>query len=73
MSMKETDNTNTTKENTTSDSVYTIHLNKYIEYISNKSTTDKYENAHIQAVAIEFSRRRNFYFENVLQTEGVCI
>ena len=35
--------------------------------------TDKYENAYIQAVAIDCEKARTptFYFENVLQTDGV--
>ena len=50
----------------TTSSVNKIHTNKYIEHDLSKPITrsirkkgtDKYENAHIQAVAIEFSRRR---------------
>ena len=61
MSVKETDNQNAIRDN-----AYKIHTNKYIEDDPSKPLTtsmrekgtDKYENAHIQAVAIEFSRRR---------------
>ena len=61
MSIKEIEKANTTKAHATRVSVYTIH--KYIEQLSSKPTTtsimdDKYENAHIQDVAIEFSRKR---------------
>ena len=37
MSMKEIDNTNTTKANATTGSVYTIY--KYIEHLANKPTS----------------------------------
>ena len=33
--------------------------------------TDKYENAHTQAFAIDLSRSRAFYFQNVLKTEDL--
>ena len=46
------DNANTTKANLTRGSVYTIHTNECIEHFPNKK-----ENAHMQAIAIEFSRR----------------
>ena len=57
MSVKEIENASATQ----------IHTNKYIEHVPNKTTitsirekgTDKYKNAHMQAVAIEFSRRRD--------------
>ena len=64
MSVKKIDNVNTTKANATRGSVYTIHTNKYIEHDPSKPITtsirekDKYQNAHIQAVAIDSSRRR---------------
>ena len=49
-----------------------IPTNKCIERLSNKPTTsmketDKYENAHTQAVAIEFSRRR-YHELSILRT-----
>ena len=55
--------------NVSEHTIYTvnkIHTNKYIEHDPNKpiltsmreKRTDKFENAHIQTVAIEFSRRR---------------
>ena len=63
MTIREIDNGNTTKANTTRGSVYTIHTNEYIEYLPNKPTTtsmsdSKYDNTHSQAVAVEFSRSR---------------
>ena len=65
-SVKETDNHNATKANATRDNAYKIHSNKYIKHDPNKlittrkrgKWTDKYKNALIQALAIEFSRRR---------------
>ena len=61
MSVKEIDSQNATRDN-----AYKIHTNKYIEHDSiklittnmRKKGTDKYQNTHTQAVAIEFSRRR---------------
>ena len=66
MSVKAIDNQNATKANATRDNAYIIHTNKYIEQDSSKPITtnirekgtDKCENTLIQAVAIEFSRRR---------------
>ena len=64
MSVKGIENANTTKANVTRGTLYTIQ--KYT--LTNTSNTfqinqqargtDKYENAHLLAVAIEFSRRR---------------
>ena len=63
MSIKEIDNADTTV-NATRDIIYTIH-----KYILTKTSntfqinqqqargTDKYDNAHTQAVALEFSRK----------------
>ena len=61
MSRREIEKANITKANATRDSVYTIH--KYA-LINTSNTfqqqqackTDKYENAHTQAVTIEFWR-----------------
>ena len=61
MSVKETDNQNAIRDN-----AYKIHTSKYIEHDPSKPLitsirekgTDKYENAHIQAVAIKFLRRQ---------------
>ena len=66
MSMKEIDNQNTTKATATRDNEYKIHTNNYIEHDPSKPITismsekgiDKYQNAHIQAAVIEFSRRQ---------------
>ena len=64
MSIREIDNENTTKAYPTKGTQ--THTNKYVEHLSNKPTTsmrekgtDEYENAHIQVVAAEFSRRRD--------------
>ena len=64
--MKGINNQNTTKANGTRDNATKIHTNKYIKHDPSKPIaislrekgTDKYENAHIKAVAIKFSRRR---------------
>ena len=64
MSVKEIDNQNATKANSTRYNAYKIHTNKYIEHDQSKPITTsmkekgthKYENACIQAGAIEFSR-----------------
>ena len=61
------ENAKTTKAKATRVNVYTIHTNKYIEQIPNKPTTTSMRNRHTQALAIEFSRSRTFYFGNVLQ------
>ena len=79
--MKEIDNANTTKANATRGSVYTVHkytltntLNTFhINQQQQAWGTEEYENAHIQVVAIEFSRTLTFYLKNILQTEGVHI
>ena len=65
--MKEIGNTNTTKAKATRVSVYTIQ--KYtltntshtfqIKQQQQVCRTDKYKNAHTQALAIKFSRRRD--------------
>ena len=65
-------------EHTTSN-VNEIH--KYIEHDPSKPITtskrekriDKYENAHIQAVAIEFSRTRTFCFKDIRLTDRVGV
>ena len=52
------------KANATIDNAYEIYTNKYIEHDPSKQITtsirekgiNKYENAHIKVVAIEFSR-----------------
>ena len=56
--MKKIDNASTAKSNATRGSVYTIHNYKYIKYKSiTTRVTDKYENAYLQAFAIESSRK----------------
>ena len=66
MSVKEIDNQNATKSNATRGKASKINTNKYIEHDQSKPITtrmrekwtDKYNNLHIQVVAIGFSRRR---------------
>ena len=65
MSLEGIENQHAIKTNATSDNAYKIHTNKYIEHDKSKPITTsikekrrhKYNNAHIQAVAIEFSGR----------------
>ena len=64
--MKQIDNQNITNANATTDNAYKINTNKCIEHNPSKPKatsmrekgTNKYENAHIQAVTIEFSSKR---------------
>ena len=66
MSVKEIDNQNATKANATRGNAYEIYTNKHIKHDPSEpitisireKATDRYKNAHIQPVAIEFLRRR---------------
>ena len=63
MRMIETEAANAMKANTASGNVYIIHTNNksdtfQINQQQQPIGTDKYENAHTQAVAIEFWKRR---------------
>ena len=66
VNVKETYNQNSTKANATKDNAHKIHTNKYIKHYTSKlmttsmreKTTDKYKNAYIQAITIEYLRRK---------------
>ena len=59
MSVKEIDNHKATKTNTTRDNAYKIHTNKYIEHDPSKPKGQiSIRMRNIQAVSIEFSKRR---------------
>ena len=60
MSMKAIENANTTKVNATRVSVY-INTSKTLQINQQQACgSDKYENEHILAFAMEFSRRRDY-------------
>ena len=79
MNVKVIDNQNATKVNATRDYAYKMHINKYTKNDPSKPITicmkekvaDNYENAHIQAATIEFSRRRNR--ETLVSRNGVIL
>ena len=77
MSVKETDNSNTTEANATRGSVYTIHKYKIFQINQQQQTlgTDKHGNFIYTSGrdgVLEKVRMRTFYFENILQNEGMC-
>ena len=68
MSIKEIANACPEKARATRVSVYTIHTNKYIEYIPNILPTTS-TSCHNKI--LEKARSRNIYFENGPKTEDV--